>query len=138
MEEGEGDLQACDGISVGVCGCVVGNGLSDSGGVHVDCEEGGAEGGIACVDVVHQGHGANQRWHVDLVEVQAPHAVEIPFNAGEGVDAEFGLGFDVFPGYHGDVLLEGAEVDDGLNERHALFQWTGIDEVGKEICLRVC
>lgn len=70
-----------------------------------------------------------------MVEVQAPDAVETSFGAFNGVDAESGRGLDVFPGDHGDVLLKRPEIYQRLDERHALFQWADVDEVGEKICL---
>lgn len=133
-----GDLQSCHGVAVGIGGCVVRYGLGDSSGVHVDRKEGGAEAGILCVHVLHKGYGADESWYVDLIEVQAPNAVVVSLDTGETVDAKFGLGLDVFPRYHRDVLLKGSEVDDRLDERHAFFQWTDVDEVGKEVGLWMC
>jgi len=115
------DLQSCHGIPVWVGGCVVGNGLSDSRSVHVYREERRAEAGILCVHVVHQIHRANKGWHIDLIKIQAPNAVVVSLDTGKGVNAKFRLSLDVFPGYHRDVLLKGANVDDGLDERHSLF-----------------
>lgn len=62
------------------------------------------------VDVVHVIHCVDEGWDVDLVEVQAPDAVEVSFDAGEGVDAEFGRGLDVLPGDLGDILIEGPKI----------------------------
>jgi len=42
--------------------------------------------------------------------------VSAALDAGEGVDAKFGGRLDVFPGDHGDVLREGVQGDEGLDE----------------------
>lgn len=129
------DLQACDGVSVWISGCVVGDGLDDSRRVHVYCEERFAEPGVLRVNGVHVIYCVDEGWDVDLVEIQAPDAVEVSFDAGEGVDAEFGRGLDIFPGYHGDILVKGPEIFQWLDQRHALFQWANVDEVGENISL---
>lgn len=72
-----------------------------------------------------------------MVKIQAPDTVEVSFDASESVDPEFGRGLDVFPGDHGDVLVEGPEIYQRLNERHALFQWANIKEVSENVCLEV-
>ena len=130
-------LQPCDGVSVRVGGGVVRDGLDDPGRVHVYCEECLTEGGVLGVDGVHVAHCADERRDVDSVEVEAPDAVEVAFDAGESVDAEFGRGLNVFPWDHGDVLVKGAEVYQRLDERHALFQRANVDKVGEKIGLDV-
>lgn len=133
----KGDPQACDSVAVWIGGCVVGDRLDDPRRVHVDCEECFAEIGVLRVDGVHVADCVDEGWYVDLVEIQAPDAVEVSFDAGEGVDAEFGRGLDVFPRDHGDVLVEWPEFYYSLYERHALFQWASVDKVGEKICLEV-
>ena len=54
------------------------------------------------------------------------------------VDAESRLALDILPGDHGDVLFEGTDVDDGMKECHALFQWTNVDEIGEDVGLAIC
>ena len=108
--EGPCDLQACDGVAVWIGGCVVGDGLDDSSRDHIYCEERFAEARILRVNGVHVVYCIYEGWDVDLVEIQAPDAVGFSFDAGNGVDTESGRGLDVFPGDHGDVLVEGPEI----------------------------
>ncbi len=108
--DGAFDLQSCDGVPIWIGGCVIRNGLDDSRRVHVYCEKRLAEAGVLHVDGLHVVYCIDEGWDVDLVKVQAPDAVEVSFDAGEGVDAEFGRGLDVFPGDHGNVLVEGPEI----------------------------
>lgn len=61
----------------------------------------------------------------------------VSLDASEGIDAEFGLGFDIFPGDHGDVLIEGPKIDQWLDERYTFFQRTNVNKVGENICLEV-
>ena len=58
-----------------------------------------------------------------------------PFDAGLGVDAEFGARFEVFPGERGDALLEGVQVDEGLNGGDAFRVGSYIDYVEEEVGL---
>ena len=87
------------------------------------------------VDGVHVVGCGDEGGHVDLIEVQAPNAMELAFDAGDGIDAESGRSLDVFPGNHGDDLVEGLEVDQWLDKSDALFQWAHVNEVGKEVSL---
>jgi len=64
--------------------------------------------------------------------------VIVALDIGEAIDIEFRFGLDVFPGYHRDVLLEGVDVDDGLDKRHTLSQGIDVDEIGEDIDLGVC
>lgn len=109
--------QACDGVAVWIGGCVVRDRLDDSRGVHVYCEERSTKGGVLRVDGVHVVDCADEGGDVDLVEIQAPDAVQVALYAGEGVDAESGRGLNVFPGDHGDVLFKRPEVYQWLDER---------------------
>ena len=47
--------------------------------------------------------------------------MEVSFDAGEGVNTEFGRSLDVFPGDHRDVLVKGPKIYQRLDESHALF-----------------
>lgn len=109
--------QACDGVAVWIGGCVVRDRLDDPRGVHVYCEERSTKGGVLRVDGVHVVDCADEGGDVDLVEVQAPDAVQVALYAGEGVDAESRRGLNVFPGDHGDVLFKRPEVYQWLDER---------------------
>ena len=109
--EGELNIQACDSTSVRVSGSIVRDGLSDSRRVHVNCKKREAKVSILRIDNVHVVNCGNESGHVDLIEIQAPNAMELAFDAGDGVDAKFGRGLDVFPRNHGNVLVEGSEVN---------------------------
>lgn len=69
-----------------------------------------AEARVLRVDGVHVVYCVDEGRDVDLVKIQAPDTVEVSFDASESVDPEFGRGLDVFPGDHGDVLVEGPEI----------------------------
>lgn len=93
------------------------------------------EPGVLLEDGIHEVDCIDEGRHIDLIKIQAPDAMHATFDTGEGVDAEFGLSFDVAPWDHRDVLLERTNVDNGLNKLHALFEGACIDEIGEEICL---
>lgn len=78
--------------------------------VHVYCEERFAEAGVLRVGGVHVVYCVDESWDVDLVEVQAPGAVEVSFDTGKRVRAESGRSLDVFPGDHADILNKGPEI----------------------------
>lgn len=107
---GRCNLQTCNSIAVWIGSCIVRDGLSDSRRVHIYCEERLAEAGVLCVDGVHVIYCIDKGWDVDLIEIQTPDAVKVSFDAGEGVGAELGRGLDIFPGDHGDISIEGAEI----------------------------
>lgn len=104
------DLQACNGVAVWIGGRVVGDGLDDSRCDYVYGEERSAERRIKRVDVVHVADCIDEGWDVDLVKIEAPDAVEVSFDARDGIDAESGRGLDILPGNHGDVLLKGPKI----------------------------
>lgn len=116
---------------------MVGHGLDDSRRDHVYGEERSAESRVLRVDRVHVAYCLDEGRDVNLVKVQAPDAVEVSFDARDGIDAKSGRGLDVFPGNHGDILLKGPKIYNWLDERHALFQWASVDEVGEKECLEV-
>ena len=84
------DLHASDGVAVWIGGCVVWDGLDDSRRDHVYCEEPFAEGRVLRVEGVHVVYSIDKGWDVDLVDIQAEDAMEVSFDAGDGVDAEPG------------------------------------------------
>ena len=57
--------------------------------------------------------------------------MEVAFNAGDGVDAEFGRGLDLFSDNHSGGLVEVLEVDWWFDGGDALFQWALVNEDGK-------
>ena len=63
--------------------------------------------------------------------------MKVPFDAGESVNTKFRRGLDVFPGNHGDVLVKGSKIYQGLDECHAFFQRANVDEVSKDVCLEI-
>ena len=66
------------------------------------CQECEAEVGMLRVDGVHVVDCSDEGGYVGLIEVQAPNAMEVAFDAGNSVGAEFGRSFDVFLGNYGD------------------------------------
>ena len=129
------DLQTCDGISVRVSGCVIGDGFCDIVGKHVYREERLAQCGILLVNIIHVIHRLDQGRDVKSVEIEAPDVVEIPFDASEGTSAEPGRVVQVFPGDLGDVLIQGPKIDQGLDKRDTFFRWTNIGETSGNYCL---
>lgn len=104
------DLHACDGVAEWIGGCAVRDGLDNSRRDHIHCEECSTEGRVLLVDSVHILYGVDKGRDVDLIEIQAEDAVKISFDAGSGVAAESGRCLDVFPGDHGDILVERSEI----------------------------
>ena len=133
--EGDPDLQTCDGISVRVSGCVIGDGFRDIVCKHVYREERLAQCGILPVNIIHVIDRLDQGRDVKLVEIKAPDVVEVPFDASEGTGAEPGRVVQIFPGDLGDVLIQGPKIDQGLDKRNTLFQWANIDETSGNRCL---
>ena len=84
------DLHASDSVAVWIGGCVVWDGFDDSRRDHVYREEPFAEGRVLRVDGVHVVYSIDESWDVDLIDVQAEDAMEVSFDAGDGVDAEPG------------------------------------------------
>ena len=105
------DSQTCDGISVWICGCIIGYGLGDSACEHVYRKERFAERGILRVNIIHVIHRLDQGWDVELVEIEAPDVVEVPFDASEVTGAEPARVLQIFPGDLGDVLVQWPEID---------------------------
>lgn len=84
------DLQACDGVSVRVCGCVIWDGLHDSSRDHVHCQDRFTEARVFCVDVVHIVYCTDEGRNIDLVQIKSKDAVAVSFDAGDNVNAESG------------------------------------------------
>lgn len=100
-------------------------------------KEGLSELGVLVIDTIHVVHCLDEGGHVDLIQVQTPGAVVVSLDASDGIDAEFGLGLDIFPGDHGDVLIEGPKIDQWLDDRYTFFQGTNVRQIGEYICLEV-
>ena len=105
------DLQTCDGISVRVSGCVIGDGFRDIACKHVYREERLAECGKLLVNAVHVIDRLDQGRDVESVEIEAPDVVKIPFDASEVTGAEPGRVVQIFPGDLGDVLIQRPKID---------------------------
>ena len=73
-----------------------------------------------------------------MVEIQAKDAMEAAFGAGESTGPESRRRRKVFPGDHGDVLIEGPKVQQWLNERQTLVQRASVNEVARQIQLDAC
>ena len=128
-------LQTCDGISVRVSGCVIGDGFGDIACEHVYREECLAERGKLLVNTIHVIDRLDQGRDVESVEIEAPDVVKIPLDAGEGTGAEPGRVVQIFPGDLGDVLIQGPKIDQGLDKRDTLFQRANIDKTSGNYCL---
>ena len=110
-ERGGDDLQTCDGISVWVSGCVIGDGFRDIVCKHVYSEERLAQCGILLVNAIHVTDRLDQGWDVKSVEIEAPNIVEVPFDASEVTSAEPRRIVQIFPGDLGDVLIQGPKIN---------------------------
>ena len=124
-----GDLHITRHISPCVRCCVVGNGSDDAICVLDNHPYPESEGRIFDEDVRQIVGEVDESWDVNLVDVDAVDAMHSSFDARHPIDPKFRLRFDVLPWYFRDVLGDRVEIDQLVDQFHALIQWTSVDDV---------